>query len=148
MPKKNEALFKPGNTIGSETRFKPGNTLSRKYKPEHADSMLDYFKARRGMDNPELPTLEGWAVDNNISIRAAELWASDFEKYARFAYNYLQAKAIQKQKLELLGLIGTYNSRLTEFLLKNNHGMNDKVVTDNTVRFEVELDGNVSEEAD
>lgn len=147
MTKKNEKRFKPGNTIGMETRFKPGNTLSKKYTPELADSMLEYFKDRRDMSNPELPTLEGWAVDNNISIRAAELWANDFEKSPRFAYNYLQAKAIQKQKLELLGLIGTYNSRITEFLLKNNHGMSDKSVVDNTVRFEVQLSDEIDEES-
>ena len=149
MPKKNEALFKPGNTIGSETRFKPGNTLSKKYKPEYADHMYQYFLDRKDMSNPELPMIEMWAIDNGFAVTTVvEHWCKDAERYPRFVLLYAQAKAIQKAKLQMLGLTGTYNNQLTEFLLKNTHGMNDKVVTDNTVRFEVALDGDVSEEAD
>jgi hypothetical protein len=122
-----EYRFKKGNTIGSETRFKPGNTLSVKYKPEYADGLLKYFADRDDMSNPELPTLEGWAIDNKISIRSVNYWVKDEDKYPRFASAYAQALAIQKKKLALLGLIGQYNHKLVEFLLKNNHGMVEKV---------------------
>lgn len=126
MEEKKDTKFKKGNTIGKETRFKPGNTLSKKYTPELADSLLEYFRERDSMENPELPTLEGWAIDNNICISSVYVWIKDNDKYPRFADTYAQALAIQKKKLALLGLTGQYNQRLVEFLLKNNHGMTDK----------------------
>lgn len=118
--------FEKGNTIGEETRFKPGHTLSKKYKTEYADDLLKYFEDMEGMDNPELPTLEGWAIHRSISIRSVYNWVKDEDKYPQFADKYAQALAIQKKKLALLGLVGQYNQRLVEFLLKNNHGMTDK----------------------
>ena len=121
--------FQKGNTIGFETRFKQGNTLSKKYKPEYADDLLEYFEERDSMENPELPTLEGWAVSRKIAIRCVNNWIADEDKYPRFADKYAQALAIQKKKLALLGLTGAYNQRLVEFLLKNNHGMSDKTET-------------------
>lgn len=121
-----QKLFEKGNTIGKETRFKEGNTLAKKYLPEYADDLLKYFEERDNMDNPELPTLEGWAIDNNISVRSVYNWIKEEDKYPRFSDRYAQALAIQKKKLALLGLVGQYNQRLVEFLLKNNHGMTDK----------------------
>ena len=129
MEEKKDTKFKKGNTIGAETRFKPGNTLSKKYNAEYAESLLKYFEDRDDMSNPELPTLEGWAIDNNICVSSVYVWIKDDNKYPRFIDSYTQALAIQKKKLALLGLTGQYNQRLVEFLLKNNHGMTDKTET-------------------
>lgn len=118
--------FEKGNTIGKETRFKAGHNLSKKYKAEYADDLLNYFKEMEDMDIIELPTLEGWAISRSISIRSVNNWVHEEEKYPQFADKYAQALAIQKKKLALLGLKGSYNQRLVEFLLKNNHGMSDK----------------------
>ena len=74
---KKDTKFKKGNTIGAETRFKPGNTLSKKYVPEYADDLLQYFEDRGNMDNPELPTLEGWAIDKKICISSVYVWIKD-----------------------------------------------------------------------
>lgn len=114
--------FQPGNEIGKETRFKEGNTLRKKYKSEYAESLLMYF-----LNCENLPTVEGWAVENNIAIRTVYSWMSNEDKYPRFAAVYAQAKAIQKAKLIQNGLSEKYNATLVKFLLVNNHGMSDKI---------------------
>lgn len=114
--------FQPGNEIGKETRFKAGNTLRKKYKAEYAESLLIYF-----LNCEKLPTVEGWAVENNIAIRTVYSWMANEDKYPRFAAVYAQAKAIQKAKLIQNGLCEEYNATLVKFLLVNNHGMSDKI---------------------
>ena len=120
--KTNEATqFKPGNEIGKETRFKKGNLLSTKYKEEYAEKLIKYFKEYDGF-----PTIEGFAIDNDISVRCVKYWGHDEEEHPRFAFAYRQAIAIQKRKLLENGLADKYNAALTKFLLMNNHGMSDK----------------------
>ena len=119
---KTDTKFKEGNEIGIDTRFKPGNTLSKKYKPEYADSLLLYF-----LTCEKLPTIEEWAVQNNLAIRTVYDWTTNEEKYPRFAATYTQAKAIQKTKLMQNGLAEIYNATLVKFLLINNHGMSEKI---------------------
>lgn len=134
--------FKPGNEIGIETRFQPGNTLSKKYKTEYPDSLLLYF-----INCEKLPTIEEWAVMNNIDVRSARYWSKDEEKYPRFASAYAQALAIQKTRLIQNGLREVYNAQLVKFLLGNNHGMSDKTTTDSTVTFSIELPKEIDEES-
>ena len=129
----NAGQFKPGNEIGTATRFKHGNVLSKKYKQEYADSLLIYF-----MTCDKLPTIEEWAVKNNLKIRTVYDWSTNEEKYPRFADSYAQAKAIQKTKLVQNGLSEKYNATLVKFLLINNHGMSDKTLSDTTVTFNVD----------
>ena len=128
-----DTKFKKGNEIGIETRFKPGNTLSKKYKSEYADSLLLYF-----LTCEKLPTIEEWAVKNQLAIRTVYDWTTDEKKYPRFAATYAQAKAIQKTKLVQNGLKEVYNATLVKFLLINNHGMSDKTLNDTTVTFNVD----------
>jgi len=128
-----DTKFKKGNEIGIDTRFKPGNTLSKKYKSEYADSLLKYF-----LTCEKLPTIEEWAVQNQLAIRTVYDWTTDENKYPRFAASYAQAKAIQKTKLVQNGLREVYNATLAKFLLINNHGMSDKTLNDTTVTFSVD----------
>lgn len=118
----NSGRFKKGNEIGKETRLKPGHTLSKKYTEDYAFDLLTYFE-----EAEDLVFVEDWAVSRKISIRAINDWLNDEEKYPLFATHYKQAMAIQLLKLSKGGLKGDYNARLVEFLLKNNHGMRDKV---------------------
>lgn len=119
--KENKGQFKPGNTIGSETRFTAGHKLSCKYKSTYPDSLLNYFKTCDGF-----PTFERWAVENNIAVRSLSNWIADENKYPLFADAYAQAKAIQKDKLETLGLTRVYDANMVKFLLANNHDMSEK----------------------
>ena len=117
-----DTKFKPGNETGKDTRFKKGNTLRKKYKPEYADSLLAYF-----LSCDHCPTLEEWAVNNNLKIRTVYDWTEDEEKYPRFATTYAQAKAIQKNNLVQNGLTERYNASIVKFLLINTHGMSEKI---------------------
>lgn len=119
--KENKGQFKPGNTIGSETRFTVGHQLSCKYDSTYPDSLLNFFKTCDGF-----PTIERWAVENNIAIRSVYNWIADENKYPHFASAHAQAKAIQKDKLETLGLTRAYDASLVKFLLVNNHDMVEK----------------------
>jgi hypothetical protein len=125
--------FKPGNEIGKETRIKPGVSLAKKYKPEYAASLLKYFKEHEGF-----PTVEEWAVNNDLAIRTVREWCANEEKYPLFASTFNQTMAIQKNKLLQNGLADKYNATLTKFLLMNNHGMSDKSTNDTTVTFNVD----------
>jgi hypothetical protein len=131
--------FKPGNTIGMDTRFKPGKKpLNCQYNESYPDSILVYF-----LTCDKLPTIEGWAIENNVAIRTVYDWLEAPEEYPHLANTYAQAKAIQKAKLIELGLVEAYNATLVKFLLTNNHGMSEKVEqdikakTDNTINVNI-----------
>ena len=105
-------------------KFQVGNIPANlKYKDEYAELMLIYFL------NPEnkFPTLEDFAVKNNIAIRTLKHWIEEGEKYPRLALAHAQAMAIQKQKLLVGGLTEEFNAQMAKFLLVNNHGMSEKV---------------------
>lgn len=121
--KPNSGQFKPGNTIGMETRIKPGHVLSTKYEEDYPQKLLDYFA-----DCPDVfPTIEGFAIKYDIAIRTVRYWAVDEEKHPLFASAYAQCIAMQKQNLIANGLLERYNAQLTKFLLINNHGMSERV---------------------
>lgn len=129
--------FEKGNQIGKETRFQPGNTLCKKYDVKYADSLLEYF-----MKSEKCPTIEEWAVENKLAIRTVYHWATNENKYPRFASAYAQAKAIQKNKLVQNGLLEIYNASLVKFLLVNNHGMAEKV--EQEVKADAKLEVNIN----
>ena len=125
--------FTKDNTIGSEYRFKEGNTLSTIYNDEYADKLLDYFREK--IENGEVPFIFKWADDANISARAVSAWANEKEengdyKHPRFAYIHAHCMCLQQYALMSGGLQDRLNARVVEFLLKNLHGMTDKVEQD------------------
>jgi hypothetical protein len=130
---KEDTQFKKGNPIGTETRFQPGNKLRTKYKESYAEDLLTWFR-----ECERFPTIEGWAVENDIAFRTVQEWMANPDKYPRFAYACQQAKAMQKDKLVDNGLADKYNSSLVKFLLMNNHGMSDKSSNDTNITFNVE----------
>lgn len=130
---KEDTQFKKGNTIGSETRFQKGNTISKKYKREYAEKLISFFKY-----SEDFPTIEGFAVENDISIRSVKAWALDEEKYPGFALAYEMAMGMQKTRLMQEGLKYNYNASLVKFLLINNHDMTDKSSNDTKITFNLE----------
>ena len=125
-PRGEHGHFLPGNTVGEETRFAKGNTLSKKYNDSYAEDILRYFREK--LEANEVPFLGKWADRKGIDIKTAETWAKNAEgEHARFSVAYAQCLEMQKISLMQGGLKSTFNPRIVEFLLKNIHGMKDKV---------------------
>lgn len=121
-------LFQKGNAIGYETRFQKGNRLSNKYKDEYADDILMYFV---NADPNTFPSATKWAIERGLSPSTVDKWAVD-EKKPRFMSSYAECMKIQRDHLERCGILGVYNEKMTEFLLKNCHGMKERVEQDIT----------------
>jgi hypothetical protein len=118
--------FKKGNTIGYNTRFKAGNKMSTKYMDKYADELIEYFEGKDGEDYNGLPTIAGFARKKGLAIITVQTWGKD-ETKPRFMLAYEQCLKIQQDLLCIGGLTGRFNEKMTEFLLKNCHGMSDKV---------------------
>jgi hypothetical protein len=131
--------FKPGNTIGKETRFKAGNTFASKYEDRYCDMMLEYFR-----NEASFPTIEEFTDKINVLPSTIWTWC---KAHPRFKDTVDVCKNIQKSKLMKNGLSGRYNAQFTKFLLSVNHDMREKVETDNTVTFKVALSEEVDEES-
>lgn len=120
--------------------FEKGNLAAFKYKEEYAVMMKNYAND----DSLTYPSIEDFAVKNDIPIRTLRRWiaeSEDEEKYPRLALSHAYLLARQKQILIDRGLRETYNSQLVKFLLSNCHGMSEKsqvdAKTDN--KFEVNI---------
>ena len=141
--KPNSGQFKPGNTIGKETRIKPGTMLTSKYDDSYPEDLIKYF-----LDPNEIyPTFVGWAKTKRICIETAEHWANDPEKYPLFSEAYRQCRAINRDNLEVGGATGRLNPNIVKFLLSAKHGLSEKTTTDNTVTFAVRVSEEVDEES-
>lgn len=138
--------FMKGNTIGEETRFKLNHILSTKYDDNfHPFAVLEYFESLA--EDGEVPLLEGFAADSNLSYNCVLGWANDVEGHPHFVSAYKNCMAIQKKMLVKLGLNGVHNANLTKFMLENNHGMRERTRTENDVTFTVRMPSEVDEEA-
>lgn len=135
---RNSGMFEKGNTIGFNTRFQPGNEISSKYDDSFPESLLKHFQEYEG-----LPTLGSWALANNINVSTVKAWIAE-KKHARFSLAYTQCLEIQRQKLVDLGLADAYNATLVKFLLINNHGMKDKIETEQSQASPFEVNINVT----
>ncbi len=125
-PRGKHGHFIPGNTVGKETRFQSGNILSKKYNDEYPEELLKYFREK--VEAGEVPFLGKWADSKGIDIKTAETWAKDTEgEHARFSTVYAQCLELQKIALMSGGLSAKQHPRIVEFLLKNIHGMKEKV---------------------
>ena len=125
-PRAEGGRFAKGNTVGEETRFKNGHTLSSTYDESYPEDLIKYFREK--IEEGDVPFLEMWAVSKNLSYRTVMLWSKNEDgKHAQFAYAYEQCKCMQSYALMHGGLKGSLQARIVEFLLKNMHGMKDKV---------------------
>ena len=135
---RNSGMFEKGNTIGFNTRFQPGNAITSKYEEDFPESLLQHYQEYEG-----LPTLGSWALAHNIDVRTVKDWVAQ-NKHPRFSLAYAQCLEIQRQKLVDLGLADAYNATLVKFLLINNHGMKDKIETEQSQASPFEVNINVT----
>lgn len=91
-----------------------------KYDPAYCDALIEYAKSTE----EAVPTLEGFAASINVDPDTITNWQSS---HPEFFGAVKSAMGIQKVKLIDCGLKGDYNPAVTIFLLKNNHGMSDKL---------------------
>lgn len=121
--------FKPGYDPRRTALFQPGHIpLIEVYDDSYPQSVLDYFSR----EDIVCPTLGGWAVENNVAVRTLNDWTNENSPRYRqeFATACAQCKEIQRNLLIKNGLLEAYSPRMVEFLLKNCHGMSDKVEQD------------------
>lgn len=156
--------FTKGNKIGEDTRFELENAAACKYQEKYADELIAFFNKpatrteyietfnakgkvikRVPVVLPcEYPTFEAFAAQCGVSTRTLQNWCQESR---RFADCYARAKELQRAKLVINTLGGSYNPLFAKFEAINNHGMSDKVTTDNTMTFNVNLSDEVDEEA-
>lgn len=80
------------------------------------------------------PTLSGWAHKMGIARQTVWEWE---QKHSEFGQAVGLAKAIQEDTLIRMGVLGAYNPRLVELMLKNLHEWTDRAEV--TTKGEVHL---------
>ena len=95
-----------------------------KYKPDVFKKIEQYMQMC-GKEQMALPSIEGLAVYLDITSETIRQWA---KKYREFSLTI--KKIVDKQKIQLMndGMYGgkEINAAVAIFLLKVNHGMNEK----------------------
>lgn len=123
--KHHDGMFKPGNTIGMETRVKPGQMLASVYDESYPDKIYEYCETE-GV----LHSFERWCLMNRVPVSTANEWLAKPEKYPQFVSACAYLKTVQKCELIENGLTDTYNAQIVKFLLTNNHGMKERGETE------------------
>lgn len=125
----------------AKTKEKKKMGRPTKYLKKYVDEAYDYlarcedieneFHKTRGIKSDsyeriitvQLPTIEGFALYLNTSVKTLYNWADDHP-------DFLQAlediKTKQKERLMEKGLSGEYNSTIAKLILSSNHGMREK----------------------
>jgi len=95
-----------------------------KYKPD-VFKKIEAYMQMCGKEQMALPSIEGLAVYLDITSETIRQWA---KKYREFSLTI--KKIVDKQKIQLMndGMYGgkEINAAVAIFLLKVNHGMNEK----------------------
>lgn len=105
------------------------------YKPEYCEEIIRYFdqapyeitsddKGRLIVNPRPLPTKERFAHMIGVHKDTLQEWA---KVHPEFSVAYKKAGQLQCEALSNGGLMGAYDKTMAIFLLKNNHGMADKV---------------------
>ncbi len=150
--------FTKNNRIGEATRFEKENAAACKYHEKYADELIEFF----GGPNTRVEYSETYDKDGNVIKRIPNVVPNEyptFEAFAaklgvtmgtllnwckisrRFEYAYARAKEMQRGKLISNTIGGMYNPVFAKFEAVNNHGMRDKVETENSQNspFEVKI---------
>ena len=83
------------------------------------------------------PTLAHFAAKVGVARGTLWEWA---QKYADFGEAYEIANTISEAVLVEMGAMGGWNQRMSEFLLKNNHGYTDKAEVKTTGTIQLVID--------
>lgn len=92
-----------------------------KYTKETPRRVLNYIK--KCSQNNDFPTIEHLASELGIGTRTLYAWEKE---YFEFQHTMDMLRDAQRDLLIRGGLTNKYNSRFASFLLKANHGMQDK----------------------
>lgn len=90
----------------------------RKYKAEYPQMMIDYFLEYVESGKGGIPEFLEFALEIGVTSRTLNNWKSEYEE---FAEAYALCNEIQEWYLERMGLMGTNNPRMTQFLLSVKH---------------------------
>lgn len=91
-----------------------------KYDARYCQELIAYAKS----SSDAIPTLEGFADLIDVDPDTITAWQSS---HPEFLGACKKVMGMQKARLIDRGLKGEHNPAITIFLLKNNHGMKDKV---------------------
>jgi hypothetical protein len=105
------------------------------YDPKYCEEIIQYFDQTpyeivsddkgRSIVNPRpLPTKERFAHSIGVHKDTLVEWS---KVHPEFSAAYKKATQLQCEALSNGGLMGAYDKTMAIFLLKNNHGMADKV---------------------
>ncbi len=130
-----------------------GTGRPSKYRPEYDQLIIDYFNVQPTRDlevqgfggttkiqvlpNPP-PMLVNFAQDLGLSVDTIGRWATEQgddgrPRYPGFAESYARARQLLEAILVKGAAIGVYDSKVTQFLLKNWYGWRDQPEKDVTV---------------
>jgi hypothetical protein len=99
--------------------FKRGRPT--KYTKETPRRVIHYIKKCQQSD--DFPTIEHLSSELGVGTRTLYAWE---EAYSDFQHTMDMLRDAQRDLLIRGGLTNKYNSRFASFLLKANHGMQDK----------------------
>ena len=116
-----------GGATNGKTKH-PGRTgRPIEYKPCLVKKLYDYFNGFVPDGTRVLPSFEGFAQKQRVSIQAMNEWSKRFSDFGEAMKNCLN---IQKEWLVNGALSERYHPGFTKFLMINNHGM----ISDNAVQ--------------
>lgn len=105
------------------------------YDPKYCEEIVEFFdqdpyeitqddKGRMVVNPRPLATKERFAHKIGVHRDTLQEWA---RVHPAFSVAYKKAEQLQRDALSNGGLLGAYDKTMAIFLLKNNHGMADKV---------------------
>ncbi len=92
-----------------------------KYTKETARRVISYIK--KCNQKHDIPTIEQLSLELGVGTRTLYAWE---EAHSDFQQTMDMLRATQRDLLVRGGLTNKYNARFASFLLKANHGMQDK----------------------
>ena len=137
------AKFEVGNTMGLNTRAKNGDKLASKYNDEYCDAIVAYFAEPKSemlykrsyykdgtlkseepiILPPKYPTFELFSASIGVTRGTLYNWCKEYRQFERA---FAIAKNLQLGIAKQNGVMKTYDSNFTKFLLVNDHGYADK----------------------
>jgi len=124
-----------------EEEKRSGAGRPSKYKEEYCEQMIEYFNVEiteekikqtvsagqvvevKEEEASELPTFIGFAMKIGVCDDTLSEWKV---RHVKFSAAYKKCRKLQEQLIAKNGIKGRYNTTFSLFMLKCNHGWNDK----------------------
>ena len=127
---RNSGMFKPGNTIGSETRFGLLNDASEKYDDSFCEIAVNHAMS----DDVIYPTRLTLALCLGVSPNTITVWG---HTHPRFGEALRIMDEIREQKLAEGGATRAFDPSVVKFILSSKHGYSEKTKTEAEVKQEI-----------